>query len=105
MKADKVAKADPELAKQVAHGEISLHKAIKNIPANLPESNQGDTRDELSELSGISARNISKVKNIISTGSDELIETVRAGDISINVAENIATLPQEEQREIKGGHA
>ena len=29
--ADKVAKADPELAKQVAHGEISLPRAIKSI--------------------------------------------------------------------------
>lgn len=59
--------------------------------ANLPQAETGATRDELSELSGISARNISKVKNIISTGSDELIETVRSGDISINVAEDIVT--------------
>lgn len=29
--ADKVAKADPELAKRVAHGEISLPKAIKQV--------------------------------------------------------------------------
>jgi len=29
--ADKVAKADPELAKQVAHGEISLPKAVEKI--------------------------------------------------------------------------
>ena len=29
--ADKVAKADPELAKQVAHGEISLPKAVQQI--------------------------------------------------------------------------
>jgi len=31
MRADKVAKADPELAKQVAHGEISLPKAVEKI--------------------------------------------------------------------------
>lgn len=59
--------------------------------ASLPRSEESKTRDELSELSGISARNISKVKNIISTGSEELIETVRSGDISINVAEDIVT--------------
>ncbi|MFM0732346.1 ParB N-terminal domain-containing protein [Paraburkholderia sediminicola] len=29
--ADKVAKADPELAKRVAHGEISLPKAVKQV--------------------------------------------------------------------------
>ncbi|WP_430230535.1 ParB N-terminal domain-containing protein [Paraburkholderia tropica] len=31
--ADKVAKADPELAKKVAHGEVSLPKAVKQIDA------------------------------------------------------------------------
>lgn len=36
--ADKVAKADPELAKQVAHGEISLPKAIKSITPQKPGS-------------------------------------------------------------------
>lgn len=34
--ADKVAKADPELAKQVAHGEISLPKAIEQITGKRP---------------------------------------------------------------------
>ncbi|HMV13100.1 MAG TPA: hypothetical protein PKD88_08300 [Nitrosomonas sp.] len=68
--------------------------------ANLQQGETGRTCEELSELSGVSSRNIYKVKNIISTGSDELIETVRAGEISINVAEDIATLPQEGQKEI-----
>lgn len=35
--ADKVAKANPELAKQVAHGEISLPKAIKSLSPRKPE--------------------------------------------------------------------
>ena len=30
-RADKVAKADPELAKQVAHGEVSLRAAVANV--------------------------------------------------------------------------
>lgn len=35
--ADKVAKADPELAKQVAHGKISLPKAMKQVaPSGAP---------------------------------------------------------------------
>jgi len=33
-----------------------------NIPANLPGSDQRETRQELSTMSGVSARNISKVK-------------------------------------------
>ena len=91
--------AEPLIAAKAKERQLSILKQFTD-PANLPGRDQGDTRDELSELSGISARNISKVKNIISTGSDELIETVRSGDISINVAEDIATLPKEEQKEI-----
>lgn len=34
--ADKVAKADPGLAKQVAHGEVSLPKAVKQVEAKNP---------------------------------------------------------------------
>lgn len=69
-----------------------------NIPANLPESKE--TRDELSAMSGVSARNISKVKNILETGSDELVEQVRSNHISINAAEVIAELSKEDQSEI-----
>ncbi len=36
MRADKVAKASPELARQVAHGEKSLPKAVKEITGKLP---------------------------------------------------------------------
>lgn len=35
--ADKVAKADPELAKQVAHGEMSLPKAVEKISGKKPK--------------------------------------------------------------------
>jgi hypothetical protein len=34
--ADKVAKADPGLAKKVAHGEVSLPKAVKQVEAKNP---------------------------------------------------------------------
>lgn len=36
MKADKVAKADPELAKKVAHGEVSLPKALQEVEGKKP---------------------------------------------------------------------
>ena len=50
--ADKVAKADPELAKQVAHGEISLPRAIKSITpvketlSDLKEQSTDENIDE-----------------------------------------------------------
>lgn len=45
-----------------------------SVVANLPPQEEaGKTRDELSTLSGVSARNISKVKNILASGNDDLI--------------------------------
>lgn len=53
--ADKVAKADPELAKQVAHGEVSLPKAVEQVEAKQPKQEKpaakpADGGDELARL-------------------------------------------------------
>lgn len=51
--ADKVAKADPDLAKQVAHGEISLAKAVEKVdpkPKVEPEYNPNDPDTKAEEL-------------------------------------------------------
>lgn len=40
MKADKVAKADPELAKKVAHGEVTLPKAVQQIEQKPAKAKQ-----------------------------------------------------------------
>lgn len=56
--ADKVAKADPELAKQVAHGEVSLPKAVAQVEgktqAKPPKLEV--VSDELAELRAENAR-------------------------------------------------
>lgn len=60
--ADKVAKADPDLAKKVAHGEISLPKALKKISPEKQElkvvesdfqeeSDYDPEQDQINELS------------------------------------------------------
>ena len=53
MKADKVAKANPELAKRVAHGEVSLPAAVKQVenkPAKKPAKPVLVVSDELANL-------------------------------------------------------
>jgi len=45
-------------AKERQESGVNQH----SLPANLPEPSKGDTRDELATMSGVSARNISKVK-------------------------------------------
>jgi len=48
--ADKVAKADPELSRQVAHGEISLPKAIRSITPQKAEQEEDAEYDEKEQI-------------------------------------------------------
>lgn len=51
--ADKVAKASPELAKKVAHGEVSLPQAIKQLAPAAPEQSEeeyGPSAEEIAFL-------------------------------------------------------
>lgn len=70
MKADKVAKASPELARQVAHGEVSLPKALAQVtpkPAAEPEpiaesappADDANDFDPIAELERLQAELIS----------------------------------------------
>jgi ParB-like chromosome segregation protein Spo0J len=45
--ADKVAKASPELARQVAHGDISLPKALEQLAPRAPAAVAEDDHDDL----------------------------------------------------------
>lgn len=46
MKADKVAKADPELSKKVAQGEVSLYEAVKKVTPKK-EKKSDDIKEEV----------------------------------------------------------
>lgn len=50
--ADKVAKTDPELAKKVGHGEISLPKALKSITPQKDDGKCSDSETARDELYG-----------------------------------------------------
>ncbi|MCE7915846.1 MAG: hypothetical protein DYH15_14575 [Nitrosomonas sp. PRO4] len=81
MRAELALQAEPLIAakaKERQESGINQHSLV----ANLPPAETRKTRDELSAMSGVSARNISKVKNILETGSDELIQKVDAGGIA-----------------------
>lgn len=81
--ADKVAKASPELAKQVAHGEISLPKALKQItpqkiatvhpiqPEEDPE-NYGPSEEEIRNAEKEAAEEIESLRRVCE--SDDTIK-------------------------------
>lgn len=47
--ADKVAKADPELAKKVAHGEVSLPRAVEKITGKRPGAKPAPVQPEMAD--------------------------------------------------------
>lgn len=96
VRAELALQAEPLIAARAKARQLSTLKQNADT-ANLPERDKGETRDELSTMSGVSARNISKVKNILESGSEDLVTQVRSGNVSINAAETIATLPDDDQ--------
>lgn len=107
VRAELALKAEPLIAARAKEnlsavgGDKKSNEYKESGLANLPEAIQPvNTRDELSKLAGVSSRNISKVKNILESGSEDLVTQVRSGNVSINAAETIAELPVEKQVEI-----
>jgi ParB-like chromosome segregation protein Spo0J len=71
--------------------------------ANLP---QGRTRDQLAKISHVSPRTIDAASKVLEDGAPELVESVRAGKVSVSAASALASLPHDEQREaVAGGKA
>ena len=104
MKADSVAKADPELAKKVAHGEISLPKAVEKISPRktkeeIPEEidDCSDDRDqiilELKDAVVMLDEENAKLKDAIATGQlPDDIEISSAAEIIEDLRRQVKTL-------------
>ncbi len=81
--ADKVVKADPELAKQVAHGEVSLPKAVAQVsgkaeqPTPEPANDDGPTLAELvDELQAENTRLTAEI-TALAESDDQKAETLK----------------------------
>ena len=94
--ADKVTKADPELAKQVAHGEISLPKAVEQITGNRPGAKPKkeepdeleNLRKEIEDLKEWGAENAALAKDLLAE-NNAMAEIFEADDrLTALTAEN-----------------
>jgi hypothetical protein len=54
------------------------------------------------KLLNISARTVASAANVRAAGAPELVSAVERGDVSVSAAADVATMPQDEQREIVG---
>jgi hypothetical protein len=74
---------------------------------NFPQGGTGRTADKVGEALGMSGRQYQKMKAVVDNGVPELVKQVDAGEVTVNAAETVSTLPEEEQVEVvkKGGEA
>ncbi len=104
--ADKVAKADPELAKQVAHGVVSLPKAVEQItgkPANKPASSipaaavEPPVIDELREQVAILAEENDRLNERLAVEAMDASEEERnaAAELIAELRRQVAVLSAE----------
>jgi hypothetical protein len=68
-----------------------------SLPSNLTGGSAIDTRNEIAKAAGVSTGTISKFKKIKEQAVPEVIEKVRSGEVKIDVAAQVASLPKEEQ--------
>jgi len=94
---------------------LNLHRRHLNesqramVAANLANIGNGQhssanlhstTSGEAAEMLNVSERSVATARKVRDTGADELIEAVQSGSVSVNAAQDVATLPKEEQAEI-----
>lgn len=95
--ADKVAKADPELAKQVGHGEISLPKAVEKITGKKRQSAKPAIAEAVNpepDYTELDAANdkISELQDMLAVRAEPEEERAAAGDLLTSLRSEIKRL-------------
>ena len=79
--------------RQKEHGHTAPGK-VKTLPQKSAEVN-GETRDELAKMAGVSHDTIAKVEKIVAEAEPEVVEAARKGEMSINAAyKTVAPTPK-----------
>ena len=67
--------------------------------SNLTETERVDVRSEIADVAGVSAGNVTKVKQLLRIAIPELVQALRRGEISIHKAWLLSKEPPADQRE------
>jgi hypothetical protein len=68
--------------------------------SNLTEADKLDIRSEIAALAGVSAGNVTKVKQLARTADPEILQALREGDIRIHRAWGWSKEPADQQRQL-----
>jgi len=82
---------------QLALSEVSINAwAFRGNPKSLPGKDFKSAK-EMAEKAGVSVSTIERAKEVISKGSDEVINAVKTGKVSVKKAASVSKLPKEQQ--------
>jgi ParB-like chromosome segregation protein Spo0J len=82
---------------QLALSEVSLNAwAFRGNPKSLPGKDFKSAK-EMAEKVGVSVSTIERAKEVLSKGSDEVINAVKTGKVSVKKAASVSKLPKEQQ--------
>lgn len=87
-------------ARALANMEVRKGEQAGSTSQKSDELEPIRTDDTLAEMAGVSRDTVRKVERIIEQAAPEIVAQVRAGDVSINAAARVATLPMEVQADI-----
>ena len=90
--AERMGRAQPETAHDAPPADVAANEA----PAATPQP-QETTREALARVARLSSSQVLQIEKIQKQAAPEVVAAVKAGEISINAAAIVATLPLEEQ--------
>ncbi|MEG0920722.1 MAG: plasmid replication/partition related protein [Comamonas sp.] len=95
----KLDKAIP-IAAEVAEGAAPevMNAEVAFSPVDAAELEKVATREAIAKAARLSSSQVAQIEKIQKSAAPELVEALKAGDISINAAAVVASLPKEEQQ-------
>jgi len=71
-----------------------------NISANWRECEEGKAAHHVANLFGVSPRAVERAEAVYRDGAPELVQAFESDEVSVSAAAEVATLPDDEQREV-----
>lgn len=95
-------KAIPMYREQAKQRRLATQNndAGRAVQANLPEQESGQARDHVADVFGVSPRSVESAETVYRDGVPELVQAFESDEVSVSAAAEVATLPEDEQREV-----
>ena len=95
-------KAIPMYREQAKQRRLATLKRGEEMPvsANLREREEGKAADHVADVFGVSPRSVERAETVYRDGVPELVQAFESDEVSVSAAAEVATLPDDEQREV-----